>query len=424
MVFPMDLRIRAGADRHLGWQYAHRRGRLYPGAAERRWLERYAESFATVEVNATFYRLPRPAVVEDWGRRVPPDFTFAVKASRYLTHVRRLREPREPVRRLMAALEPLRDRLGPVLLQLPPNMRRDLDALDGVLRSFGAGVRVAVEPRQASWFEPRRARCRSARAAALCGRLAGVAAAAVADRRLGLPEAARGPGDAASLLRPRGARDVGSSPWPTPSRRTRRSSSTSTTTPRCAPGTPACWPPASRRPAWRRPGCPGRATRRSARADERRPQPTRRARRWLARPGAGVRPDDQRSTEVTVPWDELRPRSPGFHHLEVTLDEEMPGVALRGSLDLADAGRAGRLLTEMAEAAAPRRLEVDARTSSSSTPAGWRASSAPSAPAGGWAGAAALRRPRAGETPARAHRSGRLSPPAAGGHAQLAGARP
>lgn len=62
-----------------------------------------------------------------------------------------------------------------------------------------------------------------------------------------------------------------------------------------------------------------------------------------------------------MPWDELRPRSPGFHHLEVTLDEEMPGVALRGSLDLADAGRAGRLLTEMAEAAAPRRLEVDAR---------------------------------------------------------------
>ncbi|HEX2503176.1 MAG TPA: DUF72 domain-containing protein [Miltoncostaeaceae bacterium] len=152
-----------------GWQYAHWRGRLYPaGLPQRRWLERYAESFATVEVNATFYRLPRVAVVEDWGRRVPPDFTFAVKASRYLTHVRRLREPREPVRRLVAALEPLGDRLGAVLLQLPPNMRRDVDALDGVLRSFGAGLRVAVEPRDASWFDPRTRALLERRGAALC----------------------------------------------------------------------------------------------------------------------------------------------------------------------------------------------------------------------------------------------------------------
>jgi uncharacterized protein YecE (DUF72 family) len=152
-----------------GWQYAHWRGRLYPaGLPQRRWLEHYAERFATVEVNATFYRLPRAATVEDWARRTPDDFVVAVKASRYLTHVLRLREPAEPIARLMRTLEPLGDRLGPVLVQLPPNMRRDLDALDGALRHFPAGVRVAVEPREASWFDDATRALLERRGAALC----------------------------------------------------------------------------------------------------------------------------------------------------------------------------------------------------------------------------------------------------------------
>jgi uncharacterized protein YecE (DUF72 family) len=114
-----------------GWQYAYWRGRLYPKRLPQRlWLEHYAERLAFVEVNATFYRLPSRTAVEGWRRRTPPDFTFAVKASRYLTHVRRLREPREPVRRLMDAVEPLGDRLGPVLLQL-----QDVDVLRIVVRN-------------------------------------------------------------------------------------------------------------------------------------------------------------------------------------------------------------------------------------------------------------------------------------------------
>jgi uncharacterized protein YecE (DUF72 family) len=152
-----------------GWQYAHWRGRLYPrGLPTRRWLEHYAERFATVEVNATFYRLPRPATVEDWARRTPPDFVVVAKASRYLTHIRRLREPAEPVRRLMGVLEPLGERLGAVLLQLPPDMRRNLDALDDALRRFPGGVRVAVEPRHPSWFDDATRSLLERRGAALC----------------------------------------------------------------------------------------------------------------------------------------------------------------------------------------------------------------------------------------------------------------
>ncbi len=152
-----------------GWQYAHWRGRLYPrGLPQRRWLEFYAECFAAVEVNATFYRLPRRATVEGWRDRTPADFVIALKASRYLTHVRRLRDPIEPIRRLMATVEPLGERLGPVLLQLPPGMRRDLDTLDRALRRFPAGVRVAVEPRDGSWFDDGTRALLERRGAALC----------------------------------------------------------------------------------------------------------------------------------------------------------------------------------------------------------------------------------------------------------------
>jgi uncharacterized protein YecE (DUF72 family) len=152
-----------------GWQYPHWRGRLYPpGLPQRLWLEHYAERFATVEVNATFYRLPPRAAVEEWRRRTPGDFVIAAKASRFLTHVRRLRDPAEPIGRLMTALEPLGDRLGPVLLQLPPGMRLDLELLDGALRRFPAGTRLAVEPRDPSWLVPPLRALLERRGAALC----------------------------------------------------------------------------------------------------------------------------------------------------------------------------------------------------------------------------------------------------------------
>jgi uncharacterized protein YecE (DUF72 family) len=135
-----------------GWQYGHWRGHLYPpGLPQRRWLERHAELFATVELNAPFYRLPERDTFVGWADRTPADYDFAVKASRYLTHVRRLKEPAEPVARLMDRAAGLGTKLGPVLVQLPPNLPADVDALAETLACFPVGVRVAVEVRHPSW---------------------------------------------------------------------------------------------------------------------------------------------------------------------------------------------------------------------------------------------------------------------------------
>ncbi|MFJ8656270.1 DUF72 domain-containing protein [Streptomyces rochei] len=152
-----------------GWQYRDWREALYPsGLPVRLWLERYAETFATVEINNAFYRLPSRETFEAWRERVPADFTVAVKASRYLTHVKRLRDPEEPVDRLMTHAAGLGDRLGPVLLQLPPTLRADPVLLDTCLACFPPGTRVAVEPRHASWWTPEVREVLASRGAALC----------------------------------------------------------------------------------------------------------------------------------------------------------------------------------------------------------------------------------------------------------------
>jgi uncharacterized protein YecE (DUF72 family) len=136
-----------------GWQYRHWRESFYPrGVAQSKWLEFYAARFATVESNAAFYRLPERATFEAWAERTPDDFVMAVKASRYLTHVLRLTEPREPVERLMDRARGLGHKLGPILLQLPPTLRRDGDRLRATLDAFPDDVRVAVEFRHRSWF--------------------------------------------------------------------------------------------------------------------------------------------------------------------------------------------------------------------------------------------------------------------------------
>ena len=137
-----------------GWNYADWRGRLYPeGLGTGRWLERYAEVFDTVEVNSTFYRLAKPAAVRRWIEQTPDEFVFAVKASRYLTHVRRLRYMREGVERFYEAIEPLArsPKMGPVLWQLPANYRRDDERLAQALDALPEG-RHCFEFRHESWF--------------------------------------------------------------------------------------------------------------------------------------------------------------------------------------------------------------------------------------------------------------------------------
>ncbi|WP_326628659.1 MULTISPECIES: DUF72 domain-containing protein [unclassified Streptomyces] len=140
-----------------GWQYKDWRGVLYPpGQPQRLWLEEYARQFATVENNNAFYRLPTAEIFASWRERTPEGFVMAVKASRYLTHLKRLRDPEEPVHRLMDHARGLGDRLGPVLLQLPSHFREDIEALDACLTCFPDTVRVAVELRHTSWWEAER----------------------------------------------------------------------------------------------------------------------------------------------------------------------------------------------------------------------------------------------------------------------------
>src|SRR6266513_358276 len=144
-------RARVGCS---GWNYADWRGRLYPeGLGAGHWLERYAEVFPTVEVNSTFYRLARPDAVRRWVEQTPDDFVFSVKASRYLTHVRRLRQMKQGVERFYEAIEPLArsPKMGPVLWQLPANFRRDDELLRQALDALPEG-RHCFEFRHESWF--------------------------------------------------------------------------------------------------------------------------------------------------------------------------------------------------------------------------------------------------------------------------------
>jgi uncharacterized protein YecE (DUF72 family) len=152
-----------------GWQYRHWRGRFYPaGLPQAGWLPYYAERFATVELNNSFYRLPERDTFVTWRERTPDDFLLAVKMSRYLTHVRRLRDPAEPVARFLDRASGLGDRLGPVLLQLPPTLPADPDVLAAVLTRFPRDVPVAVEPRHASWWSDEIRQVLTAYGAVLC----------------------------------------------------------------------------------------------------------------------------------------------------------------------------------------------------------------------------------------------------------------
>ena len=138
-----------------GWQYDDWRGAFYPEhVAKRRWLEYYTERFPTVEINATFYRLPTTSAVEGWHRRVPDRFLFAVKGSRYLTHNKKLLDPAPIVANVVERLAPLRHRLGVWLWQLPPSLRRNDARLATFLAALPGDARHAVEFRHRSWYEP------------------------------------------------------------------------------------------------------------------------------------------------------------------------------------------------------------------------------------------------------------------------------
>jgi uncharacterized protein YecE (DUF72 family) len=154
-----------------GWQYRHWRGDFYPAELpQRQWLEYYARYFDTVEINNSFYRLPDEGVFAQWRARVPGRFLFAVKASRFLTHMKKLKDPDEPVERLFSRARELRTKLGPVLYQLPRQMGKNLDRLQRFLAALPDPRRIkhAVEFRDPSWYADDVFHALRARNVALC----------------------------------------------------------------------------------------------------------------------------------------------------------------------------------------------------------------------------------------------------------------
>jgi len=142
--------IRIGCS---GWQYGHWRGLFYPAALpQNRWFDYYADQFDTVEVNNTFYRLPEASTFAAWGRQAPRGFLYAVKASRYLTHMKKLKDPDEPLERFFARASRLQRAFGPVLYQLPPRWEVNLDRLDLFLEALPPRRRHAIEFREPSWY--------------------------------------------------------------------------------------------------------------------------------------------------------------------------------------------------------------------------------------------------------------------------------
>lgn len=146
-------RIRVGTS---GWHYGHWVGPFYPEhmpAAER--LRYYADHFDTVEVDTTFYRLPKADTVEDWRRTTPLDFLFTAKASRYTTHMKKLREPAASTTLLFDVLDGFGDKLGPILFQLPPGWHVDEGRLEAFLAALPEGRRYAFELRDDTWWTDR-----------------------------------------------------------------------------------------------------------------------------------------------------------------------------------------------------------------------------------------------------------------------------
>lgn len=137
-----------------GWAYKDWRGPFYPDdVRDRDRLAHISRRFPTLEINASFYRMPSPAAVAAWREQTPPDFRFAWKASRYITHNKKLRDPEDSLAFMFERLARLGDKAGPILFQLPPSLRRDLDRLTAFLAALPKGRRFAFEFRHPDWYD-------------------------------------------------------------------------------------------------------------------------------------------------------------------------------------------------------------------------------------------------------------------------------
>jgi uncharacterized protein YecE (DUF72 family) len=141
-----------------GWSYKHWSGLFYPEKVKpARYLEHYVTAFDCVELNASFYRTPAIKTVQGWARRTPASFRFCVKMSRFITHQKRLVNAAESLERFLAVFDPLRGRIGPYLVQLPPSLRFDPGIADSFLHLLASHRNIgdfALEARHDSWFTP------------------------------------------------------------------------------------------------------------------------------------------------------------------------------------------------------------------------------------------------------------------------------
>jgi uncharacterized protein YecE (DUF72 family) len=137
-----------------GWHYEHWSGPFYPsGLGQEDFLAHYASQFSTVEINNTFYQLPDKEVFVGWRERTPEGFLFAVKANRYITHMKKLSDPREPLANMLEAVRELEDKLGPIRFQLPPSWHVNVNCLRRFLEVLPNEYRYAFEFRDPTWFD-------------------------------------------------------------------------------------------------------------------------------------------------------------------------------------------------------------------------------------------------------------------------------
>lgn len=138
-----------------GYSYNHWRGVFYPEELpQSKWLEHYIKYFQTVELNNTFYRLPQAAAFKSWRERVPKKFTYAVKASRFITHIKRLRECKQPLKLFLSRAKLLKKKLGPILFQLPPRWKCNIERLKEFVKILPKDLISVFEFRDPSWFNP------------------------------------------------------------------------------------------------------------------------------------------------------------------------------------------------------------------------------------------------------------------------------
>jgi uncharacterized protein YecE (DUF72 family) len=143
--------IRIGTS---GWNYGHWRGRFYPeDLPANRWFEHYAGAFDTVEINNTFYQLPAAKTFQNWDQQAPPGFVYAVKANRYITHLKKLKDPMVPLRRFFNRARRLGRHLGPILFQLPPHWKPGLERLDQFCAALPRDLTHVIEFRERAWLQ-------------------------------------------------------------------------------------------------------------------------------------------------------------------------------------------------------------------------------------------------------------------------------